>query len=129
MFCFKVGGVQTCLKKTQRCNLFPQCDPDDPDSDKTAKDELDCYEEYKENGLIPKEATFRCQSPHHNEDTVKANLSSGVVYIKAVLQDGVPECWKNEDESRIAWYYNYLPIGDNNQSTKSLCMWERVCLF
>ena len=100
----KVNEVQTCFKNINRCNLHPQCDQDDKTSE-------DCYEEYRRKKLISRQATFRCQSPHHNEDSVKANLSRGVVWIKAVLNDGNPECWNNEDELERSteWVSYYLP--------------------
>ena len=112
----KVDGVQTCFKNINRCNLHPQCDPvhvkddDDDDDDKTAEDELKCDEEYKR--LLPRQATFRCQSPHHNVDSVKANISRGVVWIKAVPYDGIPECWNDEDEKQSPWYISVMIIGD-----------------
>ena len=92
----QVGGVETCLKKSQRCNLHAECDP--AEGSDTAEDELDCDDEYRKNKLIPKQATFRCQSPHHNDDSVRNNRSLGVVWIRAALNDGKPECWKGEDE-------------------------------
>ena len=92
----QVVGVETCFKNSQRCNLFAQCDPAE-DSD-TAEDELNCDDEYREKRLIPKQATYRCQSPHHNDDSVKNNKSFGVVWIRAALNDGKLECWKGEDE-------------------------------
>ena len=122
-----MDGVQTCFKNINRCNLHPQCDPvhvknDDDDSDdddddddddnyyKTAEDELKCDEEYKR--LLPRQATFPCQSPHHNVDSVKANISRGVVWIKAVPYDGIPECWNDEDEKQSPWYISVKIIGD-----------------
>ena len=108
----QVDGVQTCFKSINRCNLHPQCDPvKGSGDDKTSEDELGCDEEYRRKKLISKQATFRCQSPHHNEDSVKANLSRGVVWVKAVLNDGNPECWNNEDELERSteWVSYYLP--------------------
>ena len=103
-----MDGVPTCFKNKNRCNLHPQCDPvKDSWNDKTAVDELDCYEEYRRKKLISRQATFRCQSPHHNEDSVKANLSRGVVWIKAVPQDGIKECWKDQDEDPTPPYLAY----------------------
>ena len=84
------------MKKNNRCNLFAQCDP--VEGSDTAEDELDCEQEYKKKGLVPKKATFRCQSLHHNEDSVRADRSTGVVWIMAVPLDGVLECWRGEDE-------------------------------
>ena len=108
----KVDGVRTCFKNKNRCNLHPQCDPVKGLRDeKTSKDELDCDEEYQRKKLISRQATFRCQSPHHNEDSVKANLSRGVVYIRAVLQDNNTECWNAEDEKErpTEWVSYYYP--------------------
>ena len=107
-----MDGARTCFKNVNRCNLHPQCDPVNGSGDeKTPEDELGCYEEYRRKKLISRQATFRCQSPHHNEDSVKANLSRGVVWIKAVLNDGNPECWYNEDELERSteWVSYYLP--------------------
>ena len=70
-------------------SMYPVCE------DAEDEDWNQCAQRYN----FTKGATFRCQSPHHNEDTVKANLSKGVVWIKAVPQDGIPECWNNTDES------------------------------
>ena len=96
---FQVVGVKTCFKIVNRCNLHPQCNPvDNSKEDKTAEDERDCEEEYQKKKFFSRQATLRCPSPHHNEDSVKANLSRGVVWIKAVLNDGNPECWNDEDE-------------------------------
>ena len=92
----QVDGVSKCYQKINWCDLHPVCDNAEDE------DETKCAENKKYSGRIQKEfkkeATFRCQSLLHNEDTVKANLSRGVVWIKAVPQDGIPECWNNEDE-------------------------------
>ena len=105
----KVGGVGTCFHEINRCDLYAQCDP--IEGFKVAEDERDCDEEYKRKGLVPKKGTFRCQSLHHNEDSVKANLSRGVVYIRAVLQDNNTECWNAEDEKErpTEWVSYYFP--------------------
>ena len=104
----KVDGVRTCFKSINRCNLHPQCDPvKRSGDDKTSQDELDCDDEYQRKKLIPRQATFRCQSPHHNDESVKANLSRGVVWIKAVPQDGIKECWKDQDEDPTPPYLAY----------------------
>ena len=105
----KVDGVETCFHKMNRCNLYAQCDLA-KGSDVT-EDELDCDEQYKKKGLVPKKATFRCQSLHHNEESVRANLSRGVVYIRAVLQDNNTECWNGEDEKErpTEWVSYYYP--------------------
>ena len=107
----KVNGVQICFKNKNQCNLHPQCDPvKGIGNDKTAEDELKCDEEYKR--LLPRQATFPCQSPHHIVDSVKANISRGVVWIKAVPYDGIPECWNDEDEKQSPWYISVKIIGD-----------------
>ena len=105
----KVGGVATCFERTNRCDLYAQCDP--VEGSDVAEDELDCDEEYRKKGLVPKKGTFRCQSLHHNEESVKANLSRGVVYIRAVLQDNNTECWNEEDEKErpTKWVSYYYP--------------------
>ena len=109
---FQVAGVKTCFKNVNRCNLHPQCDPvDNSKEDKTAEDERDCDEEYRRKKFFSRQATFRCQSPRHNEDSVNNTISRGVVWIKAVLNDGNPECWNNEDELERSteWVSYYLP--------------------
>ena len=93
----QVNGAKTCLKLSQRCSLHAECDPVEG-SDGTAEDELNCDAEYRRKRLIPKQATYRCQSPIHNEESVRKNQSLGVVWIRAVLYDGNPECWNEEDE-------------------------------
>ena len=105
----QVGGVETCFKNSQRCNLYPECDP--VGGSHTAEDELDCDKEYKEKRLIPKQATYLCQSPIHNEESVRNNKSMGVVWIRAALNDGNPECWKGEDEIERStdWVKYYMP--------------------
>ena len=104
-----MGGVETCFNEINRCDLYAQCDP--VEGSNVAKDEADCDDEYKKKGLVPKKATFRCQSLHHNKDSVKANLSRGVVYIRAVLQDNNTECWNGEDEIErpTEWVSYYYP--------------------
>ena len=105
----QVGGAETCLKQSQRCNLHAECDP--VEGSDTAEDELNCDDEYRKNRLIPKQAAYRCQSPIHNEDTVRNNKSLGVVWIRAALNDGNPECWKEEDEKprSTVWESFYVP--------------------
>ena len=100
-----------------KCNLYAQCDP--AEGSDVAEDELDCAEEYNRKGLVPKKATFRCQSLHHNEESV-ANLSIGVVYIRAVLRDDHTECWKGEDEKErpIEWVSKYFPGIDLHNDRK-----------
>ena len=104
-----MGGEETCFKNINRCNLYGQCDP--AEGSNIAEDEVQCDEEYKKKGLVPRKATFRCQSLHHNEESVKANLSRGVVYIHAVLQDNNTECWNAEDEKErpTEWVSYYYP--------------------
>ena len=85
-----------CYHERNLCDLHPVCD------DAEDEDWSKCAEKYKD--LFKKEATFRCQSLDHNEDTVKANRSKGIVWINAVPQDGVQECWKNADEQPTDWY-------------------------
>ena len=104
-----MAGVETCLKSIARCNLHAQCDPVEGSDDTTAEDELNCDETYRKKRLIPKEATYRCQSPIHNEESVKNKTSLGVVWIRAALNDGHPECWKREDEKeRSTFWVKYV---------------------
>ena len=116
----QVAGVRTCFRNYLRCDLHPHCDPVDGSTDPTAEDEVGCEGEYRRKKSFPRQATLSCQSPHHNEDSVKANLSRGVVWIKAVPQDGVKECWKDEDEAQSVWYLSHLIIGDIQNSNISL---------
>ena len=103
----QVGGVRTCFRNYLRCDLHPHCDPVDGSNDLTAEDEVGCEGEYRRKKMIPRDANFPCQSPHHNEYSVKANLSRGVVWIKAVPQDGIRECWKGQDEDQSPLYLAY----------------------
>ena len=105
-----MNGSETCFKNINRCDQHPVCDPRE-DTDGVAEDEVGCFDDYLKKGLFHPEATLRCQSPHHNEDSVKANLSRGVVWIKAVPQDGVSECWKGVDEEPAPWYFKYIAPG------------------
>ena len=92
-------GIETCFKnKTLLCNQHPTCDPGE-DTEGIAWDEFGCLKEYKKKGLTPKDATYQCQSVHHNEESVKANLSLGIVMIEAVPCDGNPTCWKRPEET------------------------------
>ena len=96
----KVNGVATCFKNINKCNKHAQCDPSTTGS-YIAEDELDCDDEYKRKGLVPKQAyseTFFCQSPSYNEQSVMENQSLGVVQFRAVPNDGKAECWNQEDE-------------------------------
>ena len=80
------------------CDQHPVCDPGE-DTDGIAQDEFNCLESYKEKKLSTKEATYLCQSIYHNEDSVAANHSLGIVMIKAVPCDGIATCWEAWDES------------------------------
>ena len=64
-----------------------------------ASDELWCDEQYQEKGFFERGANFRCQSLHYNEDSVRANLSLGIVMIHAMKGDGNPQCYRDEDET------------------------------
>ena len=92
-----------------RCDLHPVCDP--ADGSNIAEDELDCLGMYREKRLFPKEATYLCQSVHHNEDSVAANQSLGIVMVKAVPCGGVSTCWKSWDESLCdnEWLTKWIP--------------------
>ena len=87
-----------CFKNINRCDQHPVCDPGE-NTNGIAQDEFRCFEIYKEKGLIPKAATFKCQSIAHNEETVAANLSLGIVMIEAVPCDGIPTCWKRANDT------------------------------
>ena len=97
--------------------MHPQCDPVTGLDPPVSLDEQECDEEYKRKfpELFPSEATLRCQSPHHNEDSVRDKLSKGVVWIKAVPQDGVPECWRGVDEDPAPWYFKYITPGEQEE--------------
>ena len=88
-----------CYNETNLCDLHPVCD------NATDEDWNRCGERYN----FRKGATFFCQSPHHNEDTVKAGLSRGVVWIMAVPEDGIPECWNNADEQTNLFLTYVIP--------------------
>ena len=99
IFLKKVRGVDICFKNSDlRCDQHPACDPGEG-TGQIAWDEFDCFEKYKEKGLTPKDATQVCQSVHHNEASVEANLSLGIVMIEAVPCDGNPTCWKKANET------------------------------
>ena len=66
-----------CFKNINRCDQHPVCDPGE-DTEGVAQDEFGCFVKYKENGLTPTDATIKCQSIDHNEETVAANLSLGI---------------------------------------------------
>ena len=91
-------GVETCFNNSNLCDQHPVCDPGE-ETGGIAQDEFGCFEIYKEKGLTPKGATLLCQSVHHNEASVKANLSLGIVMIEAVPCDGNPTCWKRPDQT------------------------------
>ena len=90
--------IEKCFKKINLCDQHPVCDPGE-DTEGIAKDEFGCLEKYKEKGFTPKDATYQCQSVHHNEATVKAKLSLGIVMIEAVPCDGNPTCWKRPGQT------------------------------
>ena len=92
-------GIITCFKNTVLlCDQHPACDPGE-DTKGIAWDEFGCLKEYKKKGLAPKDATYQCQSVYHNEESVKANLSLGIVMIEAVPCDGNPTCWKKQEKT------------------------------
>ena len=92
-----MNGTETCFKMINLCDLHPVCDP--VEGENIAEDERDCLETYKEKELFPTDATHLCQSVHHNEDSVAANHSLGIVMVKAVPCDGISTCWNESDES------------------------------
>ena len=93
----QVTNIKTCFKNINRCDQHPVCDPG-PNTGKIAWDEFECFEKYKEKKLTPKDATFKCQSIDHNEETT-AGLSLGIVMIEAVPCDGIPTCWRQGNET------------------------------
>ena len=108
----QVAGVRTCFRNYLRCDLHPHCDPVDGSPDPTAEDEVGCEEMYRRKKMILRDATFPCQSLLHNEYSVKANLSRGVVWTRAVLNDNKTECWNNEDEvDRSSEWISYYMSG------------------
>jgi len=116
-FVCKVKGVDTCFQNINRCDQHPVCDPGEGTGD-IAQDEFGCFEEYKEKGLTPKDATHQCQSVHHNKASMEAGLSSGIVMIEAVLCDGIPTCWKRPDQTLAPderfcdndWFTTWIPV-------------------
>ena len=94
----KVKEFEMCFDNINRCDQHPVCDPGE-DTDGIAQDEFGCFEIYKEKKLTPKDATYQCQSVHHNEESVAANLSLGIVMIEAVPCDRVPTCWKRGSDT------------------------------
>ena len=99
--------MKTCFQNYLRCDLHPHCDSVHGSTDMTAEDEVDCDLEYRRKKIIPRDATFPCQSLLHNE----ANILRGVVWTKAILNDGQTECWNGEDEAERSteWISYYLP--------------------
>ena len=91
-------GVETCFKNINLCDQHPVCDPGEKTGE-IAQDEFDCFEEYNAKNLTAKDATYQCQSVHHNEASVAANLSLGIVMIEAVPCDGNPTCWKPANQT------------------------------
>ena len=91
-------GQEKCFMNSNLCDQHPVCDPGE-DTEGIAYDEFNCLERYKEKKLSTKEATYLCQSIYHNEDSVAANHSLGIVWIKAVPCDGIATCWEAWDES------------------------------
>ena len=57
----KVKGEMVCIDRRVVCDTHPHCDD--------GRDELNCKESYLAKGLIKEGATFRCQSPHHNQES------------------------------------------------------------
>ena len=90
--------IERCFNNINLCDQHPVCDPGE-DTEGIAKDEFDCFEKYKEKGFTPKDATYQCQSVHHNEATVEAKLSLGIVMIEAVPCDENPTCWKRPGQT------------------------------
>ena len=87
-----------CFKNSALCDQHPNCDPE-KETEVIAQDEVNCLEEYKKKRLTPKDATHQCQSVHHNEASVAAKISLGIVMIEAVPCDGKPTCWKKPDQT------------------------------
>ena len=54
----------------RKMQKYAECDS--VEGSDTAKDELNCNEEYRNRMLIPKQATIRCHWLHHNEDPEKS---------------------------------------------------------
>ena len=94
-----MDGTEICFKnRNLLCDQHPACDPGE-DTEGIAWDEFGCFEKYKEKGLTPRDATQPCQSVYHNEASVKADLSLGIVMIEAVPCDRNPTCWKRPDQT------------------------------
>ena len=74
-----VKGVKTCFNSINRCDQHSICDQG-VNSGEIALDEYECFGKYKDKGLTSKDATFKCQSPLHNKETLDA--------------DGIPTSWK-----------------------------------
>ena len=97
--CLK-DGVSVCLDLTLRCDMHPQCDE--------GEDEKDCSDAYVTKGMISQSATYSCQSPHHNDDSI-----TPTVKILATRCDGREECFRGEDEADcdIKWIA-YTTLGE-----------------
>ena len=74
----QLTNIKTCFKNINRCDQHPTTN--------------------KEKKLTPKDATFKCQSIDHNEETT-AGLLLGIVMIEAVPCDGIPTCWRQGNET------------------------------
>ena len=59
------------------------------------EDEEHCEEEYKKKGLISKDATFPCFSPHYHPNSSSTKVA---VKILGVRCDGEPTCHNGLDE-------------------------------
>ena len=79
-------GEMVCLDLSLKCDMHPQCDE--------GEDEKDCSDTYVTRGLISPSATYRCQSPHHND-----NSDTPTVTNWASRCDGREECFLGEDEA------------------------------
>ena len=82
---FDVNNMTVCLDPFLMCDGHPQL------SD--GSDEADCEDRYRERDYIKPSATFPCESPHHNQDTV----TSPVTWW-ATRCDGHTECHRGVDE-------------------------------
>ena len=71
--------------------------------------------EYEEKDFFPKKAfssaSFSCQSPLYNKQSVMDKQTLGEVQIRAVPNDGKAECWNKEDEKERSsiWVSVYIP--------------------
>ena len=76
-----------CIARILRCDGHPNC--------RQGEDEDGCYRQYRDRGLVPKEATFPCYSPVYHPGN---SISRGTVTILAVRCDSIVECWDSKDE-------------------------------